>query len=126
MDLEALIKSEISECEMRLYAAMRVSDVDELDALISDELLFVGPSGEMVSKAMDLEMHRSGGIQITQLEPREQEMRVLNDAVVATTKVFVAGVFQGNSFASEMRYTRVWRRTESGWKILAGHCGFIA
>lgn len=120
------IQNEIEACETRLGAAMLASDVDALDALICDDLLFVGPSGEMISKAMDLETHRSGDIQFTRLEPKEQQIRVLDRAAVAVTQIFVAGTFGGNPFAGEMRYMRVWQRDENGWRVLAGHCGFVA
>jgi hypothetical protein len=36
------IETQIRNCETRLYAAMLTSDVAELDALIADDLLFVG------------------------------------------------------------------------------------
>ena len=54
------IEAQIRACENRLYAAMLTSDVAELDVLISDDLLFVGPTGELATKAMDLDLHRSG------------------------------------------------------------------
>ena len=34
---------------------MLASNVDELNALIADDLLFVGPTGELATKEMDLE-----------------------------------------------------------------------
>jgi hypothetical protein len=63
---------------------------------------------------------------VTQLEPKEQEIRCMNGAAVAVTKIFLSGTFQGASFAGDFRYTRVWHHTEKGWRILAGHCTAIA
>ena len=41
----------IRELEERLRLAMLASNVSELDDLIDDELLFVGPDGHVYSKA---------------------------------------------------------------------------
>lgn len=115
------IEAEIVACEQQLYTAQLSSN-----ELLSDELVFVGPSGEIFTKQMDLELHYSGSINITKLEPKEQEIRCLNGAAVAVTKIFLAGTFQGASFAGDFRYMRIWHHTEKRWRILAGHCSAIA
>lgn len=43
----AKLETHIRACEARLYAAMLASDITELDALIADDLLFAGPTGEL-------------------------------------------------------------------------------
>lgn len=81
------METEIIACEKRLYAAMLASDIVVLQELIADELLFVGPAGEMVSKQMDLALHRSGKLKVAQLEPKEQEIRCLDNTAVVVTKI---------------------------------------
>ena len=126
MNHNSKIEAEIVACEQQLYTAQLSSNVSLLQELLSDELVFVGPSGEIFTKQMDLELHRSGSINMTKLEPKEQEIRCLNGAAVTVTKIFLAGTFQGASFAGNFRYTRIWHHTEKGWRILAGHCSAIA
>lgn len=119
MSLE--IETQIRECEERLYAAMLASDVSELDALIADDLLFVGPTGDLATKAMDLELHRTGGTKFHELVPKELEIRVRGDRVVlAVANVFLSGSFLGNAFAGDHRYLRVWQNGENGWQIVGG------
>ena len=68
---------------------MLASNVDELDALIADDLLFVGPTGELATKAMDLELHRSGATQFRELVSKELEVRVWSDDfALASAKIF--------------------------------------
>ena len=57
------IEKQIRACEARLYLAMFASDVAELDALLADDLLFAGPTGELATKATDPELHRTGATQ---------------------------------------------------------------
>jgi len=126
MNHNSKIEAEIVACEQQLYTAQLSSNVSLLQELLSDELVFVGPSGEIFTKQMDLELHPSGSINMTKLEPKEQEIRCLNGAAVTLTKIFLTGTFQGASFAGDFRYTRIWHHTEKGWRILAGHCSAIA
>ena len=115
------VEARIHTCETRLYAAMLTSDVAELDLLISDDLLFVEPTGELATKAMDLELHRSGGTKFHELVPKELEIRVCSDeCVIAAAKVFLRGTYLGNDFASDFRYLRVWMHGENGWQIVGG------
>ena len=115
------IETQIRACETRLYAAMLASDVAELDALIADDLLFAGPTGELATKAMDLELHRSGGMRLREFVPKELEIRVWSEHfALASAKIFLSGTFLGNDFAGDYRYTRVWRKGEKGWQIAGG------
>jgi ketosteroid isomerase-like protein len=115
------IETQIRDCEAQLYAAMLASNVDELDRLIADDLLFVGPTGELATKEMDLELHRTGGTEFTEFVPKELEIRVWSDQFVfAVAQTFLSGTYLGNTFAGDYRYTRVWRKGKSGWQIAGG------
>ncbi|MBD2256775.1 nuclear transport factor 2 family protein [Pseudanabaena sp. FACHB-2040] len=119
MNLE--IETQIRECEARLYTAMAASDVSELDVLIADDLLFVGPTGELATKAMDLELHRTGGTQFHEFVPKELEIRVCSENVVlVAAKIFLSVTYLGNAFSGDYRYMRVWHKGENGWQIVGG------
>ncbi len=120
-EVEAVIRDQIQASETRLYAAMHASDVDELNALIADDLLFAGPTGELATKEMDLELHRTGGTRFRELVPQELEIRVWSEEfALASAKVFLSGTFLGDDFAGDYRYTRIWRNGENGWQIVGG------
>jgi hypothetical protein len=115
------IEAQIRDCETRLYAAMLASNVAELDVLIADDLLFVGPAGELATKAMDLELHRTGGTKFHELVPQELGIRVWNEKLaIVCAKVFLSGTYLGNDFAGNFRYLRVWGDGEHGWQIVGG------
>jgi hypothetical protein len=52
------MNSKILELEERLRFAMCNSDIDELDNLLADNLIFTNHLGQVVSKTEDLESHR--------------------------------------------------------------------
>jgi ketosteroid isomerase-like protein len=115
------IEAQIRDCETRLYAAMLASDVAELDGLIADELLFVGPTGELATKAMDLELHRTGGTKFYELVPQELVIQIYSEQLaIVCAKISLRGTYLGNDFAGDFRYLRVWGHSESGWQIVGG------
>ncbi|MGB8700450.1 MAG: nuclear transport factor 2 family protein [Thermosynechococcaceae cyanobacterium] len=120
------IETQIRECEARLYAAMLASDVAELDLLIADDLLFAGPTGELATKSMDLELHRTGGTQFHEFVPKDLEIRVWSEQfALVSAKIFLSGTYLGNDFAGDYRYMRVWRNGENGWQIVGGSVSAI-
>jgi ketosteroid isomerase-like protein len=121
MNAEPGIEDQIRACEAQLYSAMLASDVTELEALLADELLFAGPTGELATKDMDLELHRSGSTQFREFIPKELEIRVWSEQfALASAKIFLHGTFLGRSFSGDYRYTRIWRKGERGWQIVGG------
>ena len=119
--MNAEIESQIRASEERLYSAMRASDVVELDALIADDLLFAGPTGELATKELDLELHRTGGTQFHEFTPKELVIRVWSEEfALASAKIFLSGTFLGQAFAGDYRYTRIWRKDPQGWQIVGG------
>lgn len=115
------IETQIRECEARLYTAILASDVSALETLIADDLLFVGPTGALATKAMDLDLHRTGGTQFHEFVPQSLEIRVWSEHIaLATAQVFLKGSYLGSAFAGDYRYMRVWRRGDSGWQIAGG------
>jgi hypothetical protein len=97
------------------------SDVSELDLLIADDLLFAGPTGELATKAMDLELHRTGGTQFHEFVSKELEIRVWSEHfVLALAKISLSGTYLGNAFAGNFQYMRIWRKGNNGWQIVGG------
>jgi ketosteroid isomerase-like protein len=125
--MNANIETQIRDCETRLYAAMLASDVAELDVLIADELLFVGPTGELATKAIDLELHRTGGTKFHELVPKELLIRICSDQLaIIAAKISLSGTYLGNDFAGDYRYLRIWGQGKHGWQIVGGSVSPIA
>ncbi len=53
-------KEEIIEIENKLIQAIKTSDIKLLDQTLHDELLFIAPNGQAVTKEMDLASHKVG------------------------------------------------------------------
>jgi hypothetical protein len=111
---------EVRVAEARLRAAMLASDVDELDALIDDALLFVGPDGAVYSKSDDLELHRSGMERLSRVDVEIARVTIHGDTAVVVVDAELTGVMRGEPFHGRYRYVRTWRRGPTGWRVIAG------
>jgi Domain of unknown function (DUF4440) len=113
-------ETEIEQVELELRVAMLASNVDVLDTLIDDQLLFIGPSGHLLSKNDDLHRYRVGEQSITQLDVLEQLIRATPSQASVSVIAFVAGFFKEQAFQGRFRYLRVWSKNSKEWRIIAG------
>lgn len=116
---------EIVACEERLRTAMLSSDVDQLDHLLADDLVFVNHLGQILSKEMDLEAHHSGKLKMTSIEFMDQKIRLMDRVAVTVTQVNLTGFFE-KTFSGEFWYTRVWQYRSGEWQVVSGHCSMTA
>jgi ketosteroid isomerase-like protein len=119
---------EIAALEAELRAAQLGADVDALDRLISDNLLFTGPDGALATKADDLAAYRGGIMRVTSHDPEELRVRRVGaDVAVVSLRTRMAGSYAGTPFAGVARYTRIWAREAEGerWRIVGGHVSLL-
>ena len=120
--------AEIVALESALRAAQLEADVPALARLISDDLLFTGPDGQLGTKAQDLEAHGSGVIRFRSHVPEELRIRHVGADVVVTALRARLGVeVAGTLVRGTYRYTRVWAREGDGrWRVVGGHVSEVA
>lgn len=118
------MKNEIIKKEEELQIAMLTSDVEVLDSLINDCLIFTAPTGDVVSKDMDLTAHRSGIQKLTKLEKITQEILIRDKTAVVASKMNLEGTYGEQKIDGLYSYTRVWHKEEI-WKIIAGHVSLV-
>lgn len=115
-------KNAIIEHEDKLRNAMLSSNIELLDELIDDDLIFVNHFGQILTKEMDIEAHRSGMLNFSDIKVLDQKSRLLNQLAITVTRVSLKGTVGSNLIEDEMCYTRVWQETEGKIKIISGHC----
>ena len=81
----------ILEQEARLLIAIETNDVVELDRLSNKELLFTDQYGRLITKARELESHRSGTLIIDILRVKEYQISLINDVAVITSVTYLTG-----------------------------------
>jgi ketosteroid isomerase-like protein len=101
-------------------------DVDALDRLISDDLLFAGPDGRLATKAQDLDAYRSGVVRFVRHQPRALQLRrIRDDVALASLEADLVVNVGGKEHHGRFRYTRVWARETERWRVVGGQVSEI-
>jgi ketosteroid isomerase-like protein len=118
--------SMIERLEADLRHAMLTGDVAAIDALLADDLIFTDQKGMTLSKAADLEAHRSGVLKLTSIESSDQRIRLMTNAAIVVVRSDLAGRYAGQLFNGSFVYTRVWLVSGDRGQVVVGHCCAIA
>ncbi|MCA8229669.1 nuclear transport factor 2 family protein [Burkholderia vietnamiensis] len=116
----------IEPYEIALRAAMLSNDVDALDTLLDDDLIFTIPTGQIISKHDDLAAHRAKLLRVDTLDLVEMRVQAIGEMIVTATTVVLAGDFDGAAFSGRFAYTRLWRQAGDRWRVAAGHASQIS
>jgi len=120
-------QARIIEYEEMLRSAMLSNNIELLEELLSDELIFVNQLGQWLSKEEDINVHRSKSLDIAGMEVLEQEVKLFQELAVTVTKVALNGALAtGESIGGEYSYTRVWKDVQGKLKVVSCHCSSSA
>ncbi|MEC4775403.1 nuclear transport factor 2 family protein [Burkholderia cenocepacia] len=119
------IRTVIEPSETTLRAAMLANDVEALDALLDDDLVFTVPTGQVISKEDDLAAHRAKLLRLDTLDVIEMRASAVDEMILTTTRAALAGRFDGAAFTGTFAYTRLWRRSGAHWRVVAGHASQV-
>lgn len=111
----------IAALENRLIEAMKTSNIQELDLLLADDLIFTSHTGALFSKKDDIDSHASGNIEIFSVDASEQKIRIEGNVAIVSVLLEISGSFFGNTVVGIFRFTRVWKDHGSQWQIIAAH-----
>ena len=118
--------SDVRVMEVRLREAMLQGNVEELDALIHDRLVFVGSEGSVYRKQDDLALYRTGQQKLTRVDLMDVRIEPHGATAVAVVAADLAGTFKGQEFEGRFRYIRTWIHDGQGWQIIAGSVCAVA
>lgn len=115
-------KEQVIKVENNLIEAMKISDVEALDKLLHDDLLFITPDGQTITKKMDLDSHKSGAMIIEKIIPTIEIINLIEDIAVVTIVVDTIGKMLGQPIEGKFRYIRFWKLFENKLKVIGGSC----
>lgn len=115
-----ITKEEIIEQENKLYKAIKQSDIEMLNELLHNDLLFILPNGEAITKEVDLKTYRDGLLKIDELHPNIENLNTIEDLAVITLTIELKGSFNNEPFEAKYRYIRFWKKFQNGIKVVGG------
>lgn len=113
-----ITKEDVIEAENKLFSAQLVSNVEILDQLLHDDLIAVAPTGEIVTKEMDLNAHRAKTMIIEEASTEINEIKITGDTALTVVTMTAKGKMMGTPLEGRFRYFRVWKRCDDTLKII--------
>jgi hypothetical protein len=115
-----MLEQEIMKNENRLSEAIKSADIRVLDTLLHDDLLFVLPNGQTITKQMDIDDYRLGYMVVSAIEVSERFISTYADTVVVSLIANLKAQYKGNNIDGLYRYLRIWKLSNNGYKVIAG------
>jgi ketosteroid isomerase-like protein len=116
---DTLSTSEINDLEDRRYAAMVDADLDALDELLSDDVMYAHSDATVDSKASYLELLRKGTLVYHSLEHRTETVVSRPGVVVVGGTMSGSIHMHGAAKTLNSRVAAVWVAEGDRWRLLA-------
>lgn len=111
---------QIIECENRLLEALKIGNIKVLEELLHDNLIFNIPTGQTITKAMDIENYRSGILTVSEISATNQIIKSIDDISTVAVTLHLKAKFADQIVDGKFRYLRVWKLVGNSWKVIAG------
>jgi ketosteroid isomerase-like protein len=111
-------KRQVEALEEQWRQAQLGGDVATMDKLLSDDYIGISMTGQVNTKAQQLERMRLHKVALTRLDLGERQVKLVGSIAIVTSRAEVEGTNEGATVKGTYRYTRVYQRLPSGvWKI---------
>lgn len=122
---QAALEAALHDAERQLQSAVRSGDVETLDRLLDDRVVYTGPDGQSLGKEEDLEAHRSRVLTVEAFDQEDVQVTVAGTTGITRVLATLKGTAAGQSFNARLRYTRAWVHADGAWRVLAAHASAV-
>jgi len=116
---QSAAEKEIRAVELQRYKAMVDADYAALDKLLADDLLYAHSSGDIDDKGKLVGAMRSGARTYKKMTTDDTRYRVDGKLAVVTGRVAVEVARDGKPTSFSARFTAVYEKSASGWRLAA-------
>ena len=115
-------RNEIVNLEEKLIEGIRTSNIQFLDKVLHDDLLFLAPDGQVVTKSADLASHKRGEMVVDTVSSTIEEIKIVGDTAIVVVVYDTKGRMLGSPIQGRFRYIRIWKRFDDGLRVVGGGC----
>ncbi len=111
-------KQQVEDLEADWRSATLGGDIQALDRMLSDDYVGISWTGEVSTKAMQLDHVRTRSYFISRMNVSDMKVKLVGNVAIVTALADVEGSSNGVAMKGLFRYTRVYQRLPTGsWKI---------
>jgi hypothetical protein len=113
-------EEQIIESEAILLEAMKTSNIHVLDELLHDNLIFNIPTGQTITKPMDIENYQSGIMTVSEILVTDQIIQSFEGVSIVAVTLSLKAKYANQTIDGTFRYLRVRKLFGNSWKVIAG------
>ncbi|MDQ2833930.1 MAG: nuclear transport factor 2 family protein [Acidobacteriota bacterium] len=111
-------KRQVEALEEQWRKAELDDDADTMDKLLSDDYIGISMTGQVNTKAQQLDRMKAHKLMLTRIDLGEMQVKLVGSIAIVTSRAEVEGTIEGEPMKGIFRYTRVYQRRPTGvWKI---------
>lgn len=114
----AEVEQTLQELEHEWADAVKRQDAKTIDRIQADDFEFIGPTGEVWTKARALDFIQGGNLEITSFELSEFKVRLFGDTAVVSFRVDWNGFSGGADISGPQRMTDVFVNRDGRWQCV--------
>lgn len=103
------------------FALTAGGDLDELEAMLTDDMNYTHSHSGVDTKAQFLESLRSGQVRYLSIEPEERSARVYGDAAVVQGVAHLLVKVPDRDIDVRLRFTELYVRQDGDWMLALWH-----
>jgi ketosteroid isomerase-like protein len=112
------IRDEVSSAEDRFFGALLQGDGEALRALLTPDFVLIDVmTGSEIPGSLLADLVGGGQLVFESVERIDSRVRAYGSAGVVTGQTRMRGRFQDQPFSAHSRYTHVYVRLDSGWRL---------
>ena len=119
MDKPEIQREEVIEAENKLFSAQLISNIEILNQLLHTDLIAITPTGQVVTKEMDLSSHKAKTMIIEDASIEIDDIKIIGDTAISTIIMKAKGKMLGTPVEGTFRYLRVWKCFDNVLKVIA-------
>ena len=109
-------EQELINLSKEKWGWMSERKAESLDALFHEKAVFVH-MGSRMSKQLELDVIKSGGIHYKTVEIQEASVRFIDQTAIVLNKIRLVAVVGGNEVTNPFMVTEVYVRQKGNWKL---------
>jgi ketosteroid isomerase-like protein len=118
-------ETQIVQADAQLNESIKQHEAAKAAAFYAEDFVLTTSSGKQKVKSDMLGEIGSPDLHLEINETDSVSVRVLSSTAVLTGRLHQKGTYKGQAFDVFVLVTDTWVKTETGWKLLAGHATLL-
>lgn len=116
-DSDRMIEEELRPVNERYTEAVQKNDGAALEAITSEDFVYVNEKGVVLPRLAVIAAFKSGGIKYEKVTFKDEKIHANGDTVWITGKYTIKGEMAGQPFDCVCRVVRIFTKTSKGWLV---------